>query len=72
MFIESWHYHPLGFLILAMLLTIAAISLLSAASRERVARFIESHARPFNTFYVSFVIVFVGFGILRALSQLGH
>jgi len=67
MFLESWHYHPMGLLILFMFFVIAAQSLLPNTVRDRFARLIETRAVVFNTFYLVFVIAFAGFGAMRAL-----
>ncbi|MEY4384750.1 MAG: hypothetical protein RLY20_33 [Verrucomicrobiota bacterium] len=68
MFSESWNYHPFGMFILALFLFTAAQSLFPKSKREQLAQFMESHAQFFNRFYASFVIAFIGFGVLRALT----
>lgn len=70
MFVESWQYHPLGIMILAMLLVLATISLLPRELRRGAARFIETHTSFFNAFHVLFVVVFVLFGAARAIAAI--
>lgn len=70
LFAASWQYHPMGLLILGLFLFTAAQSLLPAVIRRRLAGFVEARARLFNTLYLAFVAVFVGFGIARALVHL--
>src|SRR4051812_30730226 len=48
MFHESWHYHPMGLLVLPMFLVIAGQSVLPNNIRDRLARFIESRPILFN------------------------
>jgi hypothetical protein len=60
----------MGLLILGLFLFTAAQSLLPAVVRRRLARFVEARARLFNTLYLAFVAVFVGFGVARALVHL--
>jgi len=72
MFVESWHYHPMGWLILGFLVLIAFSSLLPPLFRQRLVSFMEARAFAFNTLYVAFVLTFLAFGIVRALVQLGH
>ena len=69
---ESWHYHPMGLMILALFFVIAVTSLLPRQFRRGVMRHIESHPRFFNTLYLAFVAAFVGFGMIRMLSSLSH
>lgn len=66
-FLESWHYHPLGLFILGLFLFTAGQSLLSQQPRERLRQFIETRPVWFYRAYVGFVVVFVGFGLARAL-----
>jgi hypothetical protein len=72
MFAESWQYHPLGLLILALFLLTAVRSLLPASSQERIRLWMESRAFIFNSFYLAFVVTFVGFGTVRALIEFAH
>jgi Protein of unknown function (DUF2752) len=72
MFSESWHYHPLGLVVLALLLLIAAQSLCPRSFRDRLARYIQNRASLFNRLYLAFAVTFVGFGIVRALFQFGE
>ena len=71
MFAESWHYHPMGFLVLAMFVTIAAASVMQGL-RNYLISLIESKARLFNVLYLGFVVTFVVFGLLRAMVRFGH
>jgi hypothetical protein len=68
MFLESLHFHPMGLLILGLFCVTAIQSLLLRATRERLARFLEFHARFFNTLYLAFVASFVLFGVGRAIA----
>jgi hypothetical protein len=70
LWLESWNYHPMGLLILALFAFTAAQSLLPRAARERVTCWIQHHALAFNSAYLLFVLVFVCFGVVRALSHL--
>lgn len=70
MFIESWTYHPMGLAILALVLFLAAFSLLPAPQRDRVIRLVRAHAAFFNALYLAFIVCFVAFGIARTLLQL--
>jgi hypothetical protein len=71
LWLESWHYHPMGLLILALFGFTAAQSLLPRQARDRLAQIIKDHALLFNAIYLAFVAVFVGFGLARALHHLG-
>ena len=66
MFAESWHYHPMGLLILGFFVAVAAASLVPGL-RNYFTAFIESRSRLFTLVYVGFVVAFVGFGLVRAL-----
>lgn len=70
LFPASLQYHPMGLLILGLFLFTAAQSLLPAVVRRRLAGFVEARARLFNAIYRAFVVVFVGFGVARALVHL--
>jgi hypothetical protein len=70
-FWDSWGYHPMGAIILALFVAVALVSLLPARPRERLAGFIRARNRFFDRLYVGFVVVFLGFGILRALLAVG-
>lgn len=70
MFLESWHYHPMGMLILVFFLAIATVSLLSTARQKRLADYMRSKAVVFNAMFVAFLATFVGFGLARALVEL--
>ena len=67
MFLESWHYHPMGLLILALFALTAGQSLLPRSRRERLAQFLESRSACFSALYLAFVTGFVSFGVARAL-----
>jgi hypothetical protein len=71
MFIESWHYHPLGLFVLPLFVFTAAQSLCPKTFRDRLAQFMQARARVFNALYLSFIITFVSFGMTRALFHLG-
>src|SRR6266853_6628726 len=55
MFAESWHYHPMGFLVLALFIAIAAASVLPGL-RNYLISVIESKARLFDVLYLGFVV----------------
>jgi hypothetical protein len=67
MFAESWHYHPMGLLILALFLFTAAQSLCPRSLRGSLAHSMQSRAFFFNLLYLTFAAVFVTFGATRAL-----
>jgi hypothetical protein len=67
MFTESWSHHPFGLFVLGLFLFTAIQSLLPQTARNRIVRFLQTHAPCFNGFYFSFVIAFVGFGAGRAV-----
>jgi hypothetical protein len=69
LFPESFHYHPLGLLILALFTVICVVSLLPGSLRQRVTQYLEARAVCFNSAYLLFVVVFVGFGLARALQS---
>jgi hypothetical protein len=69
LWLESWHYHPMGLLILGLFGFTAAQSLLPWPTRERIAHFIRGRALWFNTAYLAFVVTFVSFGLARTLSH---
>jgi len=71
MFTESWHYHPMGFLVLVLFITIAAASVLPSF-RNCLTKLIESNSRMSNTLYLGFVISFVAFGLVRSLLTFVH
>ena len=71
MFVESWNYHPMGLLVLALFAMTAAQSIFPRQVRLKLINFIHAHALVFNTAYLAFVIAFVGFGAARALLELG-
>ena len=67
MFIESWQYHPMGLVILALFVFTAAQSLLPRAYRTWLSEFMQSRALFFNMLYLGFVGIFVSFGAARAI-----
>jgi hypothetical protein len=67
MFLESWHYHPMGLFILALFVSTAAQSLLPKPFRDNLVRHVQARAKAVNLFYLVFVTVFVSFGAVRAL-----
>ena len=72
LFLESWQYHPLGLLILVLLIAIALASLLPPLLKQRLARYMESRAFAFNSAYLAFVVLFLAFGTIRALVHLSQ
>jgi hypothetical protein len=71
MLVESWQFHPMGFLILALFLVTAVQSVCPRQVREKLRRFIETRALWFNGFYLLFVTTFVVYGTVRALACVG-
>jgi hypothetical protein len=67
MFSASWHYHPFGIFILPLFLIIAGQSLLPRNGRQQCADFLESHARVSRHCYFAVVLLFVAYGVGRAL-----
>ena len=67
MLVDSWHYHPMGLFILALFAFTAMQSLLPRVLRDRLAEEMQARRNTAHGFYVAFVIVFVAFGIIRAL-----
>jgi hypothetical protein len=70
MLAESWNYHPLGMAVLVILVATALISVLPLASKQAIRAFIETRGRLFNSIYVGFVVLFVGFGAIRSFLYL--
>ena len=70
MFLESLHYHPLGLLILLLLVSIAGVSLLPLPLKRRIADYIASRAFAFNSAYFAFVVAFITFGAGRIFATL--
>lgn len=66
MFEPSWHYHPMGILILALFLIIAGQSLLPRHHRQRLHDFVTAYAFGFQIAYFAFVFLFVAYGVGRA------
>ena len=69
MFVESFNYHPFGPFILVLFLFTAVLSLAPSA-RRRVAEYMEARPMRFNGLYLAFVVSFVAFGTIRALTEL--
>lgn len=69
MFAESWSYHPFGLFVLALFLFTAIQSLWPKEARARLVHFMQARALFFNSAYLVFVVAFVGFGAMRALSH---
>jgi len=72
MFAESWSYHPMGMIVLLILLGVAAVSVLPAASKLIVRNVIDENATFFKRVYFGFVVIFVGFGVIRAFLHLAN
>jgi hypothetical protein len=70
MFVESWQYHPMGWLILGLFVLIALVSILPPLSRHRLMTFMQSRPVLFNALYLAFVVAFLSFGFARALFVL--
>jgi len=70
LFVESWRYHPLGLPVLGLFLMTAGQSLLPRGHRSEIRSFIGAHESGFKAGYLVFVMIFVGYGILRAGVQL--
>ena len=66
--VESWNYHPFGPLILVLFGVIALQSLLPDNHRHRIGEYVQARAVMFNSIHLAFVAVFIGYGIVRALS----
>jgi hypothetical protein len=69
---ESFHYHPMGLIILAVFGLVAVASLLPKRCRERLGRCMELRAVFFNSLYSVFVLTFLGFGTVRAVLEFMH
>jgi hypothetical protein len=69
-FLESWHFHPFGLLILGLFLAVAAASLVRGPARERLHASLDAHHRLLDAAFLGFVIAFAAFGVLRAVLQL--
>jgi hypothetical protein len=69
MFVESWHYHPFGILILFLFILTAAVSLIPVL-RKALIQYIETRAYGFKRIHFGFVIAFVGFGAVRVMFHL--
>ena len=71
LWLESWHYHPMGLPILALFCFTAAQSLLPRPARERLAESLKDRPLLFNAVYLASVAVFISTGLARALFHLG-
>jgi hypothetical protein len=67
LFLQSWHYHPMGLSILVLFLFTATQSVLPKIWRERLKMFLQSRATVCNSLYLGFVGAFVAYGTGRAL-----
>ena len=67
MFAESLRYHPMGLVILLLLIFIAVQSVLPARCRDRLNSYLQTRAVIFNLLYLAFVGLFVIYGAGRAL-----
>ena len=65
-FLESLQYHPLGLIILTLFFFTALLSLCPCTWREKAQRRLECHGRLATQVYWSFIIIFIGFGVIRA------
>ena len=61
--------HPFGAVILVWAIVVVCVSLSPTTMRSRVASFLQNHHRPVMILYVGFVVSFVAFGVLRAVSH---
>jgi len=68
-FIESWQYHPMGLVILALFVCTAGQSVIPKLYRHRLVEFMQSRSVLFSSLYVAFVFLFIAFGALRASIQ---
>jgi len=69
MFVESWHYHPLGMLILLLFILTAGASAMPRL-RNALVHYIERRRGWFERIHFVFVIAFVGFGAVRVFFHL--
>ncbi|HWI57550.1 MAG TPA: DUF2752 domain-containing protein [Bacillota bacterium] len=69
-FLESWHYHPMGLLILALFAFTALQSLCPKTLRDRLAQYLQSRPALFHALYLASVATFLSFGLLRGLLHL--
>jgi hypothetical protein len=67
---ESWHYHPLGLVLLPWFLLTAMVSILPPSCRQPIEKLLEGKPILWNTLQLLFVGVFVSFGLVRALAVL--
>jgi hypothetical protein len=68
MFIQSWHYHPMGMAILVLFGFTALQSLLPGHWRDQFKDLLQTRAIAVNLLYVAFVALFVIYGVARALA----
>ncbi len=71
-FAQSWGYHPMGILILALFIVTAIQSLLPKNQRQQIGGFVDRHAVAFKRFYIGFVSVFIAFGLGRAALEIAR
>ena len=67
---DSLHYHPMGIVVLTVLVASATVSLLPSTHRVRIAEAIERRAGLANTLYFALVAAFIGHGVVRAAAHL--
>jgi hypothetical protein len=72
LFLESWHYHPLGLFILALFAFTALQSLLPQRRRQALSQSLQARPLFFKGLYAAFVVTFVLFGVARALWHCGQ
>jgi hypothetical protein len=70
MFVESTYFHPMGFLVLAILLAAAIASLLPSTARERIKAVMTARPLLFNLLYLVFAAMLVGYGSVRGVLAL--
>ena len=68
---EAVAYNPFGPVFLAGFVLIAAVSLLPRRRQLALAILMERHKRPIDVLFGVFITVFIGFGAVRAIGQLG-
>lgn len=71
LFDQSWHYHPMGLLVLTVFILIAIQRMLPGTLRLKLAKRMNAQGALFGGLYVLFVTTFVGFGAIRAVWAIG-
>jgi hypothetical protein len=71
LFLESWRYHPMGLLILALFLLTVSQRLLPGVLRKALAKEMNARRALFITSYLLFVGTFTVFGLIRVVVALG-